>query len=103
MKKLLISLGAIITLLLLVGLGLIAYVLTFDPNENKEWIADKFRENTGRELVLGGDVAWTLYPWLGITANDVSIGNAPGFSATPLLHAEHAAFRIKLMPLLNEA
>ncbi|HEY0963681.1 MAG TPA: AsmA family protein [Pseudomonadales bacterium] len=101
MKKLLISIGAILTLLLLVVVGLAAYVLTFDPNDNKEWIAEKFRENTGRELVLGGDVAWTLYPWLGITANDVSIGNAPGFSATPLVRAQHLDARIKLMPLLG--
>ncbi|MEY4640691.1 MAG: hypothetical protein RLZZ227_685 [Pseudomonadota bacterium] len=101
MKKLLISIGAVLTLLLIVGVGLIAYVLTFDPNENKEWISAKFRENTGRELVLGGDVEWTLYPWLGITANAVSVGNAPGFSATPLAQAEHLAARVKLMPLLN--
>jgi uncharacterized protein involved in outer membrane biogenesis len=102
MKKLLISLGAILTLLLLVVVGLAAYVLTFDPNENKDWIAAKFRENTGRELTLGGNVEWTLYPWLGITADNVSIGNAPGFSATPLLQAQHLAARIKLMPLLDE-
>ncbi|MGV3592726.1 MAG: AsmA family protein [Gammaproteobacteria bacterium] len=101
MKKLLISIGAILTLLLLVVVGLAAYVLTFDPNEHKEWIADNFRESTGRELVLGGDVEWTLYPWLGITANDVSVGNAPGFSATPLVQAQHLAARIKLMPLLG--
>lgn len=102
MKKLFISIGAILSLLLLVVVGLVAYVLTFDPNENKEWIADKFREETGRELVLGGDVAWTLYPWLGITADDVSIGNAPGFSATPLVQAQHIDMRIKLMPMLNK-
>ncbi len=101
MKKLLVSLGAILTLLLLVVVGLLAYVLTFDPNENKDWIADKFRENTGRELTLGGNVEWTLYPWLGITADDVSIGNAPGFSTTPLVQAQHVEGRIKLMPLLN--
>lgn len=101
MKKLLISLGAVLTLLVLVVVGLLAYVLTFDPNANKEWIADKFRTSTGRELTLGGNVAWTLYPWLGVTAEDVSIGNAPGFSATPLLQAQHVEGRIKLMPLLG--
>lgn len=102
MKKLLISLGAILSLLLLVVVGLLAYVLTFDPNENKEWIADTFRASTGRELTLGGNVEWTLFPWLGITADNVSIGNAPGFSASPLVQAQHLAARIKLMPLLSE-
>jgi uncharacterized protein involved in outer membrane biogenesis len=101
MKKLLISIGAILTLLLIVVVGLVAYVLTFDPNENKDWIAAKFMEQTGRELVLGGNIETTIYPWLGITADNVSIGNAPGFSATPLLQAQHLEGRIKLMPLLN--
>ncbi len=101
MKKLLISIGAVLTLLLIVIVGLIAYVLTFDANENKDWIAQKFMERTGRELVLGGDIDITIYPWAGITADNVSIGNAPGFSATPLLQVEHLETRIKLMPMLN--
>ncbi len=101
MKKLLISLGAILTLLLLVFVGLIAYVLTFDANANKDWIAQKFMESTGRELVLGGNIETTIYPWLGVTADDISIGNAPGFSAAPLLQAQHVEARIKLLPMLN--
>ena len=101
MKRLLVSIGAILALVLLAVVGLTAYVLNFDPNANKDWIADKFRDSTGRDLVLGGNVEWTLYPWLGVIADDISIGNAPGFSATPLVQAEHLALRIKLMPLLD--
>ncbi len=101
MRKFLVVLGGFVTLLFIVFVGLVAYVLTFDPNENKDWIAGNFRDSTGRELVLGGDVSLTIYPWAGITVDDVSISNAPGFSATPLLQAEHIAVRVKLMSLLN--
>ena len=101
MKKLLVSLGALVALLFIVFVGLIAYVVTFDANANKDWIAAQFLENTGRELVLGGNIELTLYPWAGITVDNVSISNAPGFSATPLLQAEHLQARVKLLPMLN--
>lgn len=101
MKKLLIFLGSLLTLVLVVVVGVAVWVLTFDPNENKDWIAQKFREQTGRELVLGGDVSLSIYPWLGIEANDIAVGNAVGFSADPLFSARHVATRIKLMPLIS--
>jgi uncharacterized protein involved in outer membrane biogenesis len=103
MRKFLVALSGLIAFLFIVFVAVVAYVLTFDPNENKDWIAAKFAEASGRELTLGGEIGLTIYPWLGITANEVSIGNAPGFSATPLLQAEHMEVRIKLMPLLNDA
>lgn len=93
--------AGVIVLLLVVVVGLLAWLLTFDANENKDWIAEKFREETGRELILGGNIEVTFYPWLGVTADDVSVGNATGFSNTPLLHADHLNFRVRLLPMLN--
>lgn len=103
MKKVFIILSSLVALVLLLAVAAISYVLTFDPNENKDWITSRFKAETGRDLVLNGDIGFTIYPWLGLTLNDVSISNAEGFSATPLLQAEHADVRIKLMPLLNDA
>jgi AsmA protein len=77
------------------------YVVNFDPNENKALIASKFKDATGRDLALNGDIGLTLFPWLGLTLNDVSISNAAGFSSDPMLHANQAAVRIKLLPLLS--
>jgi AsmA protein len=77
------------------------YVLNFDPNENKALISSKFKEATGRDLGLTGDIGLTIFPWLGLTLNDVSISNAAGFGSDPMLHAEQAAVRIKLLPLLS--
>jgi len=103
MKKIFLVLGSLFTLVLLVIVGVAFYVLTFDPNENKEMISTRFQEATGRSLSLNGELGLTLYPWLGITLNDVAVSNAPGFSSTPLLVASHAQVRIKLLPLLNNA
>ncbi|HWK53078.1 MAG TPA: AsmA family protein, partial [Hyphomicrobiales bacterium] len=62
-----------------------------------------FQEATGRTLTLNGPLSLSLYPWLGVTLEDVSIGNAPGFSDAPLLQLDSAALRIKLMPLLRNS
>jgi AsmA protein len=103
MKKLVVILSSIIGLVLVVVIGIVAYVLTFDPNENKELITNKFQQATGRTLTLDGPITLSIYPWLGLTADQISISNAEGFSDTPLLRADHIAARVKLLPLLSRS
>lgn len=98
MKKVLVLITGLVALLLIAALG---FILTLDPNDHKTFIEDKFQASTGLDLNLGGELGLTLYPWLGITANNVSISNPPGFSTEPLLSTEHAQLRIKLLPLLG--
>ena len=83
-----------------VAAGIIA-VVSIDPDDYKGWIASKFHERTGRTLSLDGDVAVTLYPWLGLEVNEAGMGNAPGFGDAPFLHVDHAKVRVKLLPLLR--
>ena len=83
-----------------VAAGIIAVVL-IDPDDYKGWIASKFHERTGRTLSLDGDVAVTLYPWLGLEVNEAGMGNAPGFGDAPFLQVDHAKVRVKLLPLLR--
>jgi len=52
-------------------------------------------------LSLQGDLSLTYYPWLGLEAADVTVGNAAGFGDTPFFHTDYANFRIKLIPLLQ--
>jgi AsmA protein len=103
MKKFIVILGSLMGVVLLAVIGILAYVLTFDPNENKELIASKFQSATGRTLTLDGPITLSIYPWLGLTADQVSVSNAEGFSDTPLLRADHIAARVKLLPLLSRS
>src|SRR5690606_7346653 len=41
-------------------------VATLDPNDHKDWIASRVKEQTGRGVEFRGDLALTYYPWLGI-------------------------------------
>ncbi|MDT8399865.1 MAG: AsmA family protein, partial [Pseudomonadales bacterium] len=102
MKKLIKITAAFIVLVFTVGFAAIIYVLTLDPNDHKDWIAQKFQASTGRHLTLAGDIALTFYPWLGLSLNDISVGNAPDFGPEPFFHADLADIRIKLLPLLQE-
>ncbi len=102
MKSLLKVFGILIGLVIVTLAAIVIYVSTLDPNDYKAMIADGFQEETGRSMSIDGDVVVTIYPWLGVEINDVTIGNAPGFGDMPFLQLQHAMVRLKLMPLLQE-
>lgn len=77
-------------------------VATLDPNDHKDWIASRVKEQTGRDVEFRGDLALTYYPWLGIEVNGLVLSNAPGFGPEPFLAFDHFKARIKLLPLLRE-
>ena len=101
MKFLLKLLGAFLALIVLLTISGGLYVANFDINEHRDEIAEEFLQRTGHSLALGDNLEFTLYPWLGVTLNNVTIGNQDGFGDLPLLTADHAALRVKLLPLLN--
>ena len=92
----------------LAGLGVVAaaaaviLITTVDPNEHKGWIEEKIRKETGHIVSLNGPVSFTLYPWLGVEAGEVSIANAEGFGAEPLAYLDYVELRVKTLPLLRE-
>ncbi len=81
--------------------ALVAALLSLDPNNYKGWVEARVQERAGRTLSLAGDVAFTLYPWLGVTANKVTLGPAPGFGDAPFLSLDYLNVRVKTLPLLR--
>jgi uncharacterized protein involved in outer membrane biogenesis len=92
----------VVGLVVVVVLSAVVALLVFDPNDYKDWIADKAKQRTGRELTLGGDIKLTYYPWLGVELNDVTLSNAEGFGDQPFLHVDTLRTRIKTLPLLRD-
>ena len=92
----------------LAGLAVIAaaaaviLVSTIDPNEHKDWITARIQHETGRSISLDGPIAITLYPWLGVEAQQVSVANAEGFGAEPLAYLDYVKLRVRTLPLLRE-
>jgi AsmA protein len=89
-------------LLFVSGVALAVFLpLYFDPNDYKGEIAQKVKEQTGREFTLNGDISLSVFPWLGMEIGEASLGNAPGFGAEPFAAVRAAELRVKLLPLLR--
>ena len=102
LKKLIKLLFWLAGLSVIVIAAVVILITTVDPNEHKDWIEARFHKETGRDITLDGPVAYTLYPWLGVEAANVSIANAEVFGAEPFAYLDYVKLRVKLLPLLRE-
>ncbi len=75
--------------------------LSFDPNAYKDRISAWVKDQTGRELRIGGNIELSFFPWLGARLAHIEVSNAPGFAPTAFLQAELIQLRVKLIPLLR--
>lgn len=107
MKKLIIAFTGLISICFAALVIGILFLSNLDLNNYKDWISEKFYEQTGRELTISGNIQSSFYPWLGLELEGLSISNPENFSVSgqsdrEFLYSDYAAFRIKLMPLLNQ-
>ena len=91
-------LGSIVALLVVAGIVITLY---FDPNDYRDEISDKVKENTGRELNIEGAIKLSLFPWIGIELGKMELGNAAGFGPEPFARLGQADVKVKLLPLLR--
>ena len=94
--------GIVAAAVVLAVLALTAVSVLVDPNKYKGRIEAQVREATGRELTLTGDLKLSVFPWVALEMGPASLSNRPGFGDQPLLAFQHAAVRVKLLPLLHE-
>lgn len=91
--------GAIILLGLVSLIGLVVFV---NPNDLKPQISQAVTKFTGRQLQLGGDIQWSIFPWLGLQLNDAKLTNNPGFGDSPFAHIKKLDIQVRLLPLLHK-
>lgn len=91
--------GAVILLGLVSLIGLVVFV---NPNDLKPQITQAVMKFTGRQLQLGGDIQWSIFPWLGLQLNDVKLTNNPGFSNNPFAQIKKLDIQVRLLPLLHK-
>lgn len=106
-KKIL-KLSGIFIAALIVLLIAVALVLPFiiDPNDYRNDIETAVTDATGRAFEIAGPMELSVFPWLGLEINDVTLGNktqgnAPGFGSKPFAHLDSAEIQVKLLPLLS--
>jgi AsmA protein len=91
--------AALILLLLIVGISL---PFIIDPNDYKDEIIARVKQETGRELTIPGDIKLSVFPWLGVQLGEVTLGNAAGFGDQPMARIKAMDVRVKLLPLLHK-
>jgi len=103
MKKAFKIIAALVGLLLVVLLAAVLIVpLVFNPNDYKGEIEQQVMDATGRELTINDDIELTLFPWIGVSLGEVTLGNAAGFDEARFARIERAEVKLRLMPLLSQ-
>ena len=92
-------LGFVVLVVALVG-GVVALVLTIDPNEYKDELVQLVRGTTGRELVLGGDISLKPGFRATLTLSDVHFANAEWGSRPEMVKIQRFAAQVALLPLI---
>ena len=102
MKKLAKIIGLVVLALVVLGIAVLFFLTRmFDPNDYKEQIRQAAREQANVELTLGGDIGWSLFPWLGIELKQVGLA--------PVEHPEKSlasvgsmGLGVEVLPLLRK-
>ena len=93
--------GILLLLVIAIG-GIFIFAATFDANQYKEQITSAVKKQTGRDLLIEGDLKLSVYPDIAIALNKTSFTNAPGFSKEKFAIIESGKISVKLLPLLNK-
>ena len=98
LKWILAGVGVVIILFVIAA---VALPLLVDPNDYKDEISASVLEETGRELTIGGDIEWTVFPSIGLGLSELELGNRSGFGDKPMLSIGNAGASVKLVPLFS--
>ncbi len=93
--------GLVLFAVLILGIAVLFFLTRiFDPNDYKEQIQQAARDKANVELTLGGDIGWSLFPWLGIELKDVGV--APLEQPDQLLaEVGSMGLGVEVLPLLR--
>ncbi|MEM9967619.1 MAG: AsmA family protein [Pseudomonadota bacterium] len=80
---------------------LVVGILMLPADRISQLAATQLSNLTGREVTISGDASVTLWPIIGITANNMVIGNASWSDDTPFLTAARATVSIDASALLS--
>jgi uncharacterized protein involved in outer membrane biogenesis len=100
-KTLKIFLIALIGCLALAGLGAWYAASFINPTQLTKLLSSTVKDATGRDLKITGPVSLTLFPYISVRAEQVSLSNASLASNPNLLTLKQIELDIRLLPLLK--
>ena len=89
--------GGLVALFILAAAALFIF---FDSNDFREEISSSVKKQTGRDLLIEGDISLDIFPWLAVGVGKSSLGNAPGFGDEPMASFDKASLGVRVLPLI---
>ena len=86
-------------LFVVVALSLVPFFL--DVEDDRTQIEQRVEDATGRHLQIG-KLSLSLFPWVGVTLDDVIMANRSHFSSQDFMQVKHLDVQVALLPLLHQ-
>jgi AsmA protein len=83
-------------------IAVLALAVTFDANNYKPQIIEQVEKATGRDFAIDGDIDLSVFPWVGLKVEGVTLGNAAGFKAAKFARIEQLDVKVNVLPLLKK-
>lgn len=93
--------GIVLFFFLAALLAIVIITKLVDPNDYRNQIEQFIYSKTGRSLDIQGDIEWSLFPRVGISLPEVTIGNPKGIEGPSLAHIEKLNLQARLLSLLT--
>jgi len=90
------SLGVLAALLLVA----LAAPFFIDVNDYRPQITQAVEKATGRKLSIG-EMHASIFPWVGVSLDDVELANRQGFSDVPFVKVNRLEVQVALLPLFS--
>ena len=94
-------LGLLVTLVILVIAAVIIIPNVVDPNDYRDELSAIVKDKTGRELTLNGDLKISVFPWIGVKTQGLTLSQPEGIDGN-MLSVDTAQLRVKFAPLLSK-
>ena len=91
-----------LSVLVLVVILLLTIPFFLDVNHYKQQIEQEVEDATGRVLQIG-ELHASLFPWVGVTLDQVTLANRKGFTAHDFLKVKHLDVQVAFLPLLSQS
>jgi len=98
MKKLLVAIAVVVVLLIVAAIAVPFFIPT---DTYKQQLIARAKDATGRDLRIDGKVSFSLFPTLGLEANNVSFSNPPGASTKDMATLGKLQVQLQVLPLLH--
>ena len=98
-KRLLIAIAVLVVLVIVAAIA-VPFLIPTDTYTSK--LVAAVKSSTGRDLRIGGKVSFTLFPTLGLEANQVSFANPPGAASKDMATLGKLQVALQVLPLLHK-